>query len=120
LIAFTGTAHALSNTQLNTLPSGDNLVIDSVNITGVAPVTAEHLQAVLSQKIGEKISIIGVKYDLEAIHHWYEKNVPVDVDAWSGLELIASRVTVIPDVEKLSSGRAMITYDVKEWFPTRN
>jgi hypothetical protein len=113
-------AYGLSNTQPAVLLSEDNLVVDSVNITGVESGVAEQLHDVLSLKAGEKVSITGVKCDLKAIAAWYKNNVPVEVEAWSGLELIVSRVSVTPGVEKLSAGRAMVTYDIKEWFPSKN
>jgi outer membrane protein assembly factor BamA len=120
LIVFSGVAYGVSNTHPDLLLSEDNLVVDSVNIKGVKSGVAEQLQDVLSLKAGEKVSITGVKSDLEAIAAWYKNNVSVEKEAWSGLELIVSRVTVTPDIEKLSAGRAMVTYDIKEWFPSEN
>jgi hypothetical protein len=120
LIAFTGMAHGLSNTPPSTLPFNDDLIIEDVNITGVAPVTAGKLRNALLQKTGERVSITGVKCDLRAIAKWFRENKTADVEGWSGLELITSRITVTLDIEELSGGQAMLTYKVKDWFPEKN
>jgi outer membrane protein assembly factor BamA len=113
-------AHGLSLSSPDISNYENSPVIESVQITGARSLAADRLQEVLSQKTGEKINLTGVQHDLKAIAALYKKAITVDVEPWSGLELITSRVTVVPDIEYSTSGNVILTYNVKEWFPSKN
>ena len=119
LIMSAGMASGLSLTPPDISPYENPPVIDSVNITGVKSLAASRLQDVLSQKSGEKISLKGVQHDLKAIAALYNETASADVEAWSGLELITSRITVTSDIDHSPSGHVTINYRVKEWFPSK-
>jgi outer membrane protein assembly factor BamA len=113
-------AHGLSLSSPDISTYENSPLIESVQIKGVRSLSIEKLEAVLSQKTGEEISLTGVQSDLKAIAALYKKAIAVDVEPWSGLELITSRVTVVPDIEYSTSGHVILTYNVKEWFPSKN